>query len=374
MGMRVAVIGGSIGGLSSALALHCINCEVNVFERSSDEMKSRGAGLIVQMDLINFLKEHGVTTEDAISVPAYKRQYISKDGSVIQEEQTVQLMTSWDNVYRQLKNALPSDSYHNRKKLTRFKQNKDCVVAEFEDGQIEKCDMLVGADGPSSTVRHQLIPEVISKYAGYVAWRGVIDENKLSIDIVKFFANKFTFFHGINTHILCYLIPGTKRELTEGKRRLNWVWYVNVPPGNKLQSLLTDIHGIHREFSVPQGTVKDEYIQQQKDFAQTNLPGVFKDLVISTNDPFIQTIFDLSVPKMAFGRVCLVGDAAFVPRPHTAASASKAATNAMALANSIVTYDRDVVEALKRWEPSQLEVGNYLKELGIALGKRSQFN
>jgi len=64
-------------------------------------VKSRGAGLVVQMELVNFLKEHGVTTEDAISVPAYKRQYISKDGSVISEEQTLQLMTSWDNVYRQ---------------------------------------------------------------------------------------------------------------------------------------------------------------------------------------------------------------------------------------------------------------------------------
>jgi len=64
-------------------------------------VKSRGAGLVVQMELVNFLKEHGVTTEDAISVPAYKRQYISKDGSVISEEQTFQLMTTWDNVYRQ---------------------------------------------------------------------------------------------------------------------------------------------------------------------------------------------------------------------------------------------------------------------------------
>jgi hypothetical protein len=42
-------------------------------------VKSRGAGLVVQMELVNFLKEHGVTTEDAISLPAYKRQYISKD-------------------------------------------------------------------------------------------------------------------------------------------------------------------------------------------------------------------------------------------------------------------------------------------------------
>jgi hypothetical protein len=64
-------------------------------------VKSRGAGLVVQMELVNFLKEHGVTTEDAISISAYKRQYISKDGSVISEEQTLQLMTSWETVYRQ---------------------------------------------------------------------------------------------------------------------------------------------------------------------------------------------------------------------------------------------------------------------------------
>jgi 2-polyprenyl-6-methoxyphenol hydroxylase-like FAD-dependent oxidoreductase len=61
---------------------------------------------------------------------------------------------------------------------------------------------------------------------------------------------------------------------------------------------------------------------------------------------------------MSFGRVCIVGDAAFVPRPHTAAGASKAATNAKALANSMVTNNWDVVKALKGWEPSQLELGN----------------
>jgi 2-polyprenyl-6-methoxyphenol hydroxylase-like FAD-dependent oxidoreductase len=89
----------------------------------------------------------------------------------------------------------------------------------------------------------------------------------------------------------------------------------------------------------------------------------------------MQTIFDLSVPKMAFGRVCTLGDAAFVPRPHTAASTSKAATNAMALANSITNSSNvNVIEALKRWEPSQLELGNYLKYLGVSLGNRSQFN
>jgi hypothetical protein len=81
--------------------------------------------------------------------------------------------------------------------------------------------------------------------------------------------------------------------------------------------------------------VTDDFVQQQKGIAESILPTVFGQLVIQTNEPFIQTIYDLSVPKMAFGRVCILGDAAFVPRPHTAAGLSKATTNAVALAIKI---------------------------------------
>jgi 2,6-dihydroxypyridine 3-monooxygenase len=86
----------------------------------------------------------------------------------------------------------------------------------------------------------------------------------------------------------------------------------------------------------------------KKSIAERVLPTVFGQLVVQTNEPFIQTIYDLSVPRMAFGRVCILGDAAFVPRPHTAAGLSKAATNAVALANSIANSSNvDVVEALR---------------------------
>ena len=65
MGIHAVVVGGSLGGLSTALALHCINCDVEVYERSTGPMKSRGAGLVVQTELIDFLKEHGVVAEEA---------------------------------------------------------------------------------------------------------------------------------------------------------------------------------------------------------------------------------------------------------------------------------------------------------------------
>jgi hypothetical protein len=162
-----------------------------------------------------------------------------------------------------------------------------------------------------------------SRGAGLVVQTELIDFLK-EYGVVQFFANKFTFFHRRNTQILCYLIPGPTGELSEGERACN------VSAGNKLQLLLTDRYGKQREFSVPQGMIRDDFVQQQKSIAERIVPKVFGQLVVQTNEPFIQTIYDLSVPIM--------GDAAFVLRPHTGAEISKAATNAVALANLLLIH------------------------------------
>jgi 2-polyprenyl-6-methoxyphenol hydroxylase-like FAD-dependent oxidoreductase len=151
------------------------------------------------------------------------------------------------------------------------------------------------------------------------------------------------------------------------------VWYWNVPEGEQLRQVLTDRTGRFRDYSIPQGTIRQELVEQQRAIAVKVLPEAFLHLFEQTLDPFIQPIYDLSVPQMAFGRVCLTGDAAFVLRPHTGASTSKAATNAMELAKEVQLYKGDVVTALKKWEVTQLELGNYLKEVGISRGNLSQF-
>ena len=247
------------------------------------------------------------------------------------------------------------------------------MTACFDGGPEVTCDLLVGADGPGSTVRRQVLPDILSKYAGYVAWRGVVLEHDAA-DLATAFAGHFTFFQARHTHILCYLIPGANGSLMPGERRLNWVWYVNAAPGDELDRVLTDKDERRREFSVPPGFVSPMMADWLRNQARLILPPLFVRLVEATPEPFVQTIHDLAVSRMAFGRVCLTGDAAFVPRPHTAASTAKAAANALALADCLTDAKGDVVEALRQWEPGQLDYGKRLRIHGQRLGNRSQFD
>jgi 2-polyprenyl-6-methoxyphenol hydroxylase-like FAD-dependent oxidoreductase len=223
-----------------------------------------------------------------------------------------------------------------------------------------------------SEVRRRLLPRVESRYAGYVAWRGTIEEERLAPGLVRFFDQSFTFCEARSGgHILCYFIPGADSATEPGRRRLNWVWYADVPDGPELQRLLQDRAGEMREVSVPAGMVPDELSAEVHASAARELHPRFVELVQGTPDPFIQIILDVAVPRMAFGRACLLGDAAFVVRPHTAAATAKAASDATALAAALVAEPGDPEAALQAWEARQLEHGRSLVDHGIALGKRS---
>ena len=174
-------------------------------------------------------------------------------------------MTSWDMLYRYLRNAFPNEFYHKNIKITSFNLNDVRVIVYFEgDRKEEKCDLLVGADGFGSTIGAQIFPKILPTYAGYIAWRGVVNEHDVSPKMLDLFSNNFTFFMGQKTHILCYLIPGQNGESTEGSRRLNWVWYVNATKGDELKEVLTDRNGITKEFSIPSGMVNEEFIKKTK--------------------------------------------------------------------------------------------------------------
>src|SRR6266481_4680512 len=132
---------------------------------------------------------------------------------------------------------------------------------------------------------------------------------------------------------------GTKAEMPMAQRFTSWGALYHTlrgafPSDRYLPEVLTDRDCRQRPYSLPPGAVRDQWVQRLREEAGRLLPPQFVALVEHTGQPFVQAILDLSVTKMAFGRVCLLGDAAFVPRPHTAASTSKAIGNALDLARA----------------------------------------
>src|SRR5882757_2284310 len=367
---QAIVIGGSLGGLFAGEILRSIGWRVEIYERSTHELDSRGGGLVLQPQVLQVLRRAQVPYDTSIGVLARERIYVDREGRIVQRQHMPQTQTSWTSLYAAMRRHFPSSHYHQGAQLASFEQDAAGVRAQLADGRSAHGDLLIAADGGGSTVRQALLPEVEPSYAGYVAWRGLVEERDLPSAAAQVLVERFSFFNYPNAHILCYMVPGAGESIAPGERRYNWVWYRNVEAA-KLPALLTDREGGVRASSVPPGMLPDSGREAVYAAADRFLPPQFRSLVQATAEPFIQAIVDLKVPQMAFGRVALLGDAAFQPRPHTAASTSKAAGNALALADAL-RGNAYVLQALKKWEPEQLEYGEYLYRRGVELGRRSQ--
>ncbi len=371
--LKIGIIGGSLGGLFTGIALHNAGHDVCIFEKTSEQLKDRGAGIVLQHELIDFFHDYRIADIKEINVPILQRVYVDKEGNKTHVDNTEQQMTAWGTIFHKLITHFPKEKYKYGFKFTMLTQHDNKVTVTFENEVSETFDLLIGADGTNSSVRKIIFPDVQYNYAGYVGWRGIVQENELLPNILKEFKDRFTFYNMPKSHILCYLIPGNEDEVTAGSRRLNWVWYWNVKKGNDINNLLTDINGKHRLSFVQEGSVKPEYIKEQKQIADNVMPPIFKELIRATKNPFLQPINDLSVSRMYINRVVLVGDAAFTPRPHTAASTAKAVANGVGLCEVLNEYPDNLELALTIWEKPQLQIGNYLKQRGVALGNQSQF-
>lgn len=348
-------------------------CDVEIFERSPRTLADRGAGIVMQPETLQILTQRCGLAEDETGVWLRQRQYLGHDGKPESQQYMPQLMTSWGLLQRAFRSAFPAEKYHAGCQLLDFTHEAHTVCARFANGDEVRGDLLIGADGSRSTIRQQLFPKVQPRYAGYVAWRGVVHERDAGAVLLATFGDHFTFQQMHHSHILCYLIPGENGETEPGLRRLNWVWYWNAT-AEELPRLMTGRDDRLHEFSIPPGQVSTEVIGAQQDIARRVLCPQFLELWQATQEPFLQPIVDLAVPRMVQGRAALVGDAAFIPRPHTAASTSKAAANAIALGNALATHRGDIGRALAHWEPAQLNLGRQLEARGQLLGNRSQFS
>ncbi|MGO9703086.1 MAG: FAD-dependent monooxygenase [Xanthobacteraceae bacterium] len=364
-GRRALIIGGSMSGLLAAVMLERRGWRVDVFERVESELAGRGAGIVAQRELIARLAALGLDVRD-LGVPIARRQILDSAGEVTIAGTYPQVLTAWERVYRVLRDAFPADRNHRGRGLKSFEQNAGKVVAHFSEGGMAEGDVLIGADGLRSTVRQQCQPAVAPLYAGYVAWRALVPESALPPAIHRDLFNAMTFCLPPGEQFLGYPVAGPENDLRPGRRRYNIVWYRPADEAKELPRLLTDETGVIHTISIPPPLIRRDAVADMRAAAERLLAPQLRTIVRLINEPLLQPIYDLASPRLAFGRVAIIGDAAFVARPHVAAGVSKAADDAATLA---ATLDADDVEAaLQHFEAERLPENNRIIERARHLG------
>lgn len=365
-GRRALVVGGSMGGLFAGLMLRRAGWDVDIFEKVDGELSGRGAGIVAQPQIIAVLRELGLEPQ-ALGVAVSRRRLLDADGRIALETDCPQVMTAWERLYRILRDGFGSAHYHRGRSLQALEQDAGGVTAIFADGDRATGDLLVGADGIRSTVRALFAPDAQPLYAGYCAWRALVAESALSQRTHRDIFSCMAFCLPAGEQMLGYPVAGIDNDLRSGHRRYNMVWYRPAAEDGALVDLLTDERGVHHPLAIPPPLIRRAAIADMRAAARRLLAPQFVEVVALAAQPMLQPIFDLESARLAFGRVALIGDAAFVARPHVGAGVAKAADDARAMVRALADGS-DAAAALRRFEAERLAAGRVFVRRARHLG------
>jgi 2-polyprenyl-6-methoxyphenol hydroxylase-like FAD-dependent oxidoreductase len=361
------IVGGSMAGLCAGLFLRRRGWSVDIYERSSEELTSRGAGIVSHPELLALLSEAGARTDTEFGIPIGDRRVVDRDGKIIARFHYPQIATSWTRLLHMLGDVFPAEHYHLGKGVVAISGDAERVRIEFADGASASGDLLVGADGIRSTVRSFILREAEPIYAGYVGWRGLVHERDVPPDMHAELFSSMTFCLPPGEQIISYPVAGQGDDLRPGHRSLNLIWYVPADERAELPKLLTDAQGRMHSGSIPPPLIRPDVVAAMRAHAENVLAPQFRTLLPLAPQPFLQPIYDFESECMAQGRVALIGDAAFVARPHVGAGVYKAAGDAHALARALGDGS-DIDTGLRRFEAERTVIGRRIVRFGRYLG------
>lgn len=341
--MKVLIIGGGIGGLTTGIALSQKGHDVEIFE-SAPELKPVGAGIVLAN---NALKVFETLSIDDFQNAGNRIQqgYITKENlEPIKMIETIGLSICLHRaeLHRILVKNLGNAQLHLGKCFKTFKQiSNNEVEAIFEDGTTAQGNILIGADGIHSQVRHQFNPAAKLRYSGQTCWRGTLD-----FQLSPNFKNKAF-------------------EAWSGKPRFGFVEY---EPGKVYwyACLKSAKGGVDQP-----GNLKEELLKYFSVFDP-----IANKLIENTEVLKIHRgdLFDLepSNAKWFSKNVCLIGDAAHATTPNLGQGACQAIEDGMALSMAL-SFHPDPEEAFSWFQKKRQQRTNFIVENSWQVGKMAHW-
>nr|WP_240475506.1 FAD-dependent monooxygenase [Vulgatibacter incomptus] len=371
-GGKAIIVGGSVGGLFIGVLLQREGWSIDIYERSPSGLEGKGAGLVPQQEVADILREIDRGDVMRAGVSAHERIFLDRNGDISGRLKAPQSQMSWDLLFKAWRDEVLSQSYHLGSGVASITTAQSHAEVHLSDGSIHRAELVIGADGIGSVVRAMVAPGSKPRYAGYAAFRGLSPERELSKQSADVVSDRFTFYDLPDTQFLGYTVAGADGSTKPGARRYNWVWYRQLTPDQFAQALEAN-DGERRAFSAARGTLSTSTQEELRAAARANLPTVLSEIVTREKCPFLQGIFDFEAPVMYRGRVVLLGDAAFVVRPHTAMGVAKAAADAMELRDALVE-EASIDAALYRYSAKRMIAGSLIVRYGQRLGERLQMH
>lgn len=335
--MKALIVGGGVGGLTTALALHARGIEVEVYEQAP-KRRELGVGINTLPHAIKELAELGLLDAlDGVAIRTRELIYMTAQGQDILR-QPRGLDAGYDypqfSIHRGKLQGVLHDAVVERlgvvqggHRLTDFQQDAEGVTAIFEtqDGAVEaRGDVLIGADGIHSTVRkYYQGDEGSPRWNGIQMWRGASWWEPFRDGRTMIIAG------GMKAKLVLYPIFDDP-EKHPGETLMNWVVCA------KLGDEMTPIPG--RDDWSRAGSINEvmKHVRGVFDLPEVNLEG----LIAETQHNYVYPMCDRDpLDRWTDGRVTLLGDAAHPMYPVGSNGASQAILDAVCLARLLAEHD-----------------------------------
>lgn len=350
------VVGASLSGLMTGIALARAGFIVTILERAGEERRS-GAGLQVDSGEI-----------DRTKTAKFLRNLASGGRRSVE---------AWSSIEFRLRTAAKADPRIDLLYETRVQtvnQDSDSAWVVTDKGETFRGDILIGTDGHRSTVRRYVAPhKPNATFAGYLIWVAILGETDIpEKHRPSLYAPKFTMPEGIGDFLLGSIISGEDGSYDRGDRRLAWAWYDNTR--NDLLRRLGCVEGSVVRHSLNAPDIPEQTLNELAEQASVRWPQPWLAATLHS----IQTRNLIGIPiaeylpdNLAKGRVALVGDAAHVLTPLTAKGFNTSLQDAATLAECVAkgTQGISAAKALSEYESRRLKIVREIVESGQSFSR-----